>query len=135
MRVTDNFATLGERISKDGFAIVREVVSEREIADLEAMLDHSELLRSLAGLRHVMRNSGVAAFAHDARLMAMAREVLGLDALPFRATLFDKSPMVDCIVECRISVSGLANSRECFKIRVVPLWACSSAGRARALQA
>jgi ectoine hydroxylase-related dioxygenase (phytanoyl-CoA dioxygenase family) len=98
MRVTDNFATLGERISKDGFAIVPEVVSEREIADLEAMLDHSELPRSRAGLRHVMRNSGVAAFARDARLMAMAREVLGLDALPFRATLFDKSPMSNWLV-------------------------------------
>jgi phytanoyl-CoA dioxygenase PhyH len=42
-------------------------------------------------MRHAMRNAGVAALARDARLMAMAQEVLGRAALPFRATLFDKS--------------------------------------------
>jgi ectoine hydroxylase-related dioxygenase (phytanoyl-CoA dioxygenase family) len=98
MRVTDKFAPLEDRISSDGFAIVPEVVSEREIADLEAILDQSGLPRSRAGVRHVMRNSGVAALARDARLMAMAQEVLGPSALPFRATLFDKSPTSNWLV-------------------------------------
>jgi ectoine hydroxylase-related dioxygenase (phytanoyl-CoA dioxygenase family) len=43
-------------------------------------------------MRHAMRNARVAALARDSRLMAMAQEVLGRAALPFRATLFDKSP-------------------------------------------
>ena len=42
-------------------------------------------------MRHVMRNPRVTALARDSRLMAMAQEVLGRAALPFRATLFDKS--------------------------------------------
>jgi ectoine hydroxylase-related dioxygenase (phytanoyl-CoA dioxygenase family) len=98
MRIIDKFVSLEERISKDGFAIVPGVVSEGEIAGLLAMLDQSGLPRSRAGLRHAMRNSGVATLAGDARLMAMAREVLGSGAFPFRATLFDKSPTSNWLV-------------------------------------
>jgi hypothetical protein len=66
--------------------------------DLRAMLDRSELPRSRAGMRHALRNAGVAALARDSRLLAMAQEVLGRTALPFRATLFDKSPTSNWLV-------------------------------------
>ena len=98
MRVVDKSRSLQERVSIDGFAIIPAVVSECEIADLQAMLDRSELPRSRAGIRHAMRNVGVAALARDFRLIAMAQEVLGSAALPFRATLFDKSPTSNWLV-------------------------------------
>jgi ectoine hydroxylase-related dioxygenase (phytanoyl-CoA dioxygenase family) len=98
MRVADNSSSPEERISSDGFAIIPEVVSACQIADLKAMLDRSELPRSRAGMRHAMRNATVAALARDSRLLEMAQEVLGRAARPFRATLFDKSPTSNWLV-------------------------------------
>lgn len=49
-------------------------------------------------MRHAMRNANVAAIARDERLLQMAREVLGSAAIPFRATLFDKSPTSNWLV-------------------------------------
>lgn len=40
----------------------------------------------------MLRDPAVATLAHDPRLLVVARRVLGLEAFPFRATLFDKSP-------------------------------------------
>ena len=98
MRVTDKSRSLQERVSSDGFAIIPNVLPESVIADLQAMLDRSELPRSRAGMRHAMRNASVAALARDPRLTSMAQEVLGSAALPFRATLFDKSPTSNWLV-------------------------------------
>jgi ectoine hydroxylase-related dioxygenase (phytanoyl-CoA dioxygenase family) len=90
--------SLQERVLSDGFAIVPHALPEREVADLLAVLEQSELPRSRAGMRHAMRNANVAAIARDARLLQMVREVLGSDAFPFRATLFDKSPASNWLV-------------------------------------
>jgi ectoine hydroxylase-related dioxygenase (phytanoyl-CoA dioxygenase family) len=98
MRVTDESRSLQERVSSDGFAIIPNVLPEREIADLQAMLDQSKLPRSRAGIRHAMKNASVASLARDPRLIAMAQDVLGSAALPFRATLFDKSPTSNWLV-------------------------------------
>jgi ectoine hydroxylase-related dioxygenase (phytanoyl-CoA dioxygenase family) len=98
MRVADKSKWLQERVSSDGFAIIPSVLPEREIANLEAVLDRSELPRSRAGMRHAMRNESVASLAHDPRLIAMAQDVLGSAAIPFRATLFDKSPTSNWLV-------------------------------------
>ncbi|HVZ15577.1 MAG TPA: phytanoyl-CoA dioxygenase family protein [Terriglobales bacterium] len=54
--------------------------------------------RSRAGIRHVLSHPAVASFAGDLRLMDLAREILGPDASPFRATLFDKSPDANWLV-------------------------------------
>lgn len=98
MRVTDKSRSLQERVSSDGFAIIPNVLPESEIADLQAMLDRSGLPRSRAGMRHAMRNASAAALARDSRLMELAQEILGSRALPFRATLFDKSPTSNWLV-------------------------------------
>jgi hypothetical protein len=47
--------------------------------------------RSRAGIRHLMSNPAIASFGGDARLVSIARRVLGDSAIPFRATLFEKS--------------------------------------------
>lgn len=49
-------------------------------------------------MRHAMRNLNVATLARDSRLVALAQEVLGSGAIPFRATLFDKSPTSNWLV-------------------------------------
>lgn len=98
MRVADKSRSLQERVASDGFAIIPEVVSEGEIAELQVMLDQSGLPRSRAGMRHAMRNASVAALARSSILLARAQEVLGSAAAPFRATLFDKSPTSNWLV-------------------------------------
>src|SRR5713101_3845849 len=49
-------------------------------------------------MRHAMRHPAVAALAQDRRLLEVARGVLGWEAFPFRATLFDKSPHANWLV-------------------------------------
>jgi ectoine hydroxylase-related dioxygenase (phytanoyl-CoA dioxygenase family) len=62
--------------------------TETLLRDL-AQLNHH---RGRAGIRHVLSHPAVAALAADSRLRGIAQTVLGDHALPFRATLFDKSP-------------------------------------------
>ncbi len=47
--------------------------------------------RTRAGARHLMSHPTIAAVANDARLLELAREWLGPVAIPFHATLFEKS--------------------------------------------
>jgi ectoine hydroxylase-related dioxygenase (phytanoyl-CoA dioxygenase family) len=104
MTVTNNLRSataprsVQERVLSDGFAIVPNALPEREVANLLTVLGQSELPRSRAGIRHAMRNEIVAAVARDSRLAALAQEILGNSAIPFRATLFDKSPMSNWLV-------------------------------------
>src|SRR5579859_2180657 len=97
-RVTDKSRPVQEQVASEGFAIVPDLLSDGEIAALRATLERPELPRSRAGMRHAMRNAGVAAIARDSRLLEMARHVLGCQAIPFRATLFDKSPASNWLV-------------------------------------
>jgi ectoine hydroxylase-related dioxygenase (phytanoyl-CoA dioxygenase family) len=97
-RVADKVGPLHERVASDGFAIIPGALSQRDVADLLTALEKSELPRSRAGMRHAMRNPSVAAIARDSRLLAMAQYVLGSHAIPFRATLFDKSPASNWLV-------------------------------------
>src|SRR5579859_4432507 len=97
-RVTDKSRPVQEQVASEGFAIVPDLLSDGEIAALLTPLEQSELPRSRAGMRHAMRNPSVAAIAHDSRLLEMARHVLGCQAIPFRATLFDKSPASNWLV-------------------------------------
>lgn len=45
-----------------------------------------------AGARHVLNVPVVRDLSADPRLLAIARQFVGAAAVPFRATLFDKSP-------------------------------------------
>jgi ectoine hydroxylase-related dioxygenase (phytanoyl-CoA dioxygenase family) len=80
-----------QRVDHQGFAVIRDFISTGEIAGL--LQDTREPLpRSRAGLRHALRYPSIAAFVRKPRLTALAAEILGTAATPFRATLFDKSP-------------------------------------------
>lgn len=75
-----------------GFEIVPAVLERHEVADVAASLEEDGLERSRAGARHLMRHRIVQQVARDPRLAALASRFLGPSAIPFRATLFDKSP-------------------------------------------
>jgi ectoine hydroxylase-related dioxygenase (phytanoyl-CoA dioxygenase family) len=66
-------------------------LDEVETHALLAAIDVLDLTRGRAGARHLMRHAAVQDVANDPRLIAIAREFLGPSAMPYRATLFDKS--------------------------------------------
>lgn len=85
-------------VEKQGFAIVPEVFIRSEIGRMEERFIRDPLPRSRAGMRHALRHADVLAVARHPRLLGIAREILECDPLPFRATLFDKSPASNWLV-------------------------------------
>jgi ectoine hydroxylase-related dioxygenase (phytanoyl-CoA dioxygenase family) len=84
------------RIVEDGYAIEKAVLSHEECGALIAALSNAR--RSRAGARHLMKNPAVAEVAADARLLAVAKAALGAEAIPYRATLFEKSGKANWLV-------------------------------------
>jgi hypothetical protein len=73
-----------------GYALA-SCLSPAECDHLTAALTHGDVPRTRAGARHLMAHPAVAALANDTRLIDLAKPWLGPVAIPFRATLFDKS--------------------------------------------
>lgn len=72
-----------------GYSISEGILSSRECASItNALRDRTE---RRAGIRNLLANPAVAALASDQRLLNLAKEILGTDVVPFRATLFEKS--------------------------------------------
>jgi ectoine hydroxylase-related dioxygenase (phytanoyl-CoA dioxygenase family) len=84
--------------NEHGFAIIPSVLADPDISKLEQAFASADVRRSKAGVRHALKHSPVAEMAHDERLLEIARRVLGTGAVPFRATLFDKSPNSNWLV-------------------------------------
>jgi ectoine hydroxylase-related dioxygenase (phytanoyl-CoA dioxygenase family) len=85
-------------VEKEGFAILPEVLTRSELDHLDESLKRDPLARSRAGSRHALRHPAVLTVARESRLRSIAQEVLGCDLFPFRATLFDKSPISNWLV-------------------------------------
>lgn len=81
-----------------GYAIVPDVLSDGECSSLVNEFSKSEIPRSRAGARHLMASETCRELAYDPRLLALAEEWLGGPGVPFRATLFDKSPSSNWLV-------------------------------------
>src|ERR1043166_6569786 len=79
-----------------GFWIEENVISVKECENIIAAL--SRTVRSRAGARHLMADPTIEALARDPRLMRIARSALGEGAVPFRATLFEKSARSNWLV-------------------------------------
>lgn len=79
-------------VKQEGFTIIPDVIGTSQISDLVHKLSGMELNRTRAGVRHALKYPVFTQFAQDERLLAIAKEILGGTAVPFRATLFDKSP-------------------------------------------
>ena len=75
-----------------GFEVVPSTLNPIEIARIAEALEGDHIARSRAGARHLMRHPAIASVARDPRLISIATRFVGPAAVPFRATLFDKSP-------------------------------------------
>jgi ectoine hydroxylase-related dioxygenase (phytanoyl-CoA dioxygenase family) len=87
-----------QAINENGFAILPEQFASSHLDQLLTDIDHEAPRRSRAGIRHALALDPVASFARQRVLRGIARELLGPDAFPFRATLFDKSPASNWLV-------------------------------------
>ena len=79
-----------------GWQVFENVLATYEcdsLLDALASVSHSR-----AGARHLMRVTAVQAIAHDERLLALARQALGGNAVPYRATLFAKTGRANWLV-------------------------------------
>src|SRR5258708_32976640 len=79
-----------------GHRIEPRVISQRQCDALLAALATG--VRGRAGSRHLMSNPAVAALAADDRMRAMAASMLGRAAVPFRATLFEKTEQANWLI-------------------------------------
>lgn len=82
----------------DGFTVVHQAFGGAEIESLQRALAESPIMRSRAGARHLLGEPAVARIARDPRLTSLASQALGNEALPYRATLFDKSRRANWLV-------------------------------------
>jgi len=85
-------------VNASGFNIVQGVFSGEERNHLLAALSRPAVKRGRAGARHLMTHPEIFRVAADKRLLQLARQELGCDAVPFRATLFDKSDRANWLV-------------------------------------
>jgi hypothetical protein len=78
-------------VREQGFGLVPGVLRDPEVERLLAQLCGLQVARSRAGIRHAMKIPSIAKLASDERLLSIATGPLGSRAIPFRATVFDKS--------------------------------------------
>jgi len=85
-------------IEATGFALFHDVFTpefiERALEGIECFSPH----RSRAGARHVLGLRPVAKLGRCPQLINVVREVMGADAIPFRATLFEKTLAANWLV-------------------------------------
>ena len=87
---------LSEQVRLQGFAIIPAVL---DCAALQVIgRDMGKSSRSRAGMRHAMRFAATRTLAASDALLHIACDALGRTAIPFRATLFDKSPASNWLV-------------------------------------
>lgn len=90
---------LSKTVGDQGFAVVSGAISIDVISNLSTELtEGSSFRRSRAGVRHAMRLLSVAKLANESKLVGIAEDILGGYAVPFRATLFDKSAEANWLV-------------------------------------
>ena len=86
------------RLCESGVWIEEGILSAQQCDALLDSLSNSSLKRGRAGARRLMANPAVAELASDARLLALAERELGVPAVPYRATLFEKSGRANWLV-------------------------------------
>jgi ectoine hydroxylase-related dioxygenase (phytanoyl-CoA dioxygenase family) len=81
-----------------GYGIVPRCLSSNECDAILETLSAEPCSRGRAGARHLMGNATVSALAKDNRLTELAKAWLGCLAVPFRATLFEKSETTNWLI-------------------------------------
>ena len=85
-------------IEENGFAILPGLFSLEYLDRLLQEINELAPRRSRAGIRHALGLAPVAELARRPQMIELARSVLGTDAFPFRATVFDKSTAANWLV-------------------------------------
>lgn len=83
---------------ESGFEIYPDVISSDECDILIEALCEKSSGRNRAGRRHLMNEPLVHRIAHDDRLNSIARQWVGGDSVPYRATMFEKSSIANWLV-------------------------------------
>lgn len=81
-----------------GYSIVEGVFTRTDMEHVLQSLSSAALERTRAGARHVLGVPVVHDLAADPRMLTIASRFVGPGAVPFRATLFDKSPSANWLV-------------------------------------
>ncbi len=89
---------LNSEVAEHGFAIMDVALGPAAIDQLDHDLRDNPLPRSRAGMRHALRHPAVLEVARSPELLEVAQKILGSEAFPFKATLFDKSPASNWLV-------------------------------------
>lgn len=87
-----------QQIKEYGFVVMPGIFEEDQLTRLAESLATASLRRSRAGVRHALGNAVVSSLANDGPLVAAARYILGADAFPFRATMFEKTQEANWLV-------------------------------------
>jgi hypothetical protein len=82
-----------EELNKNGFSVIHNVFPSSECMRILDHLSNWKVGRSRAGTRHLMSCPAISSLANDKRLIALASTALSEPAIPYRATLFEKSPI------------------------------------------
>ena len=81
-----------------GYSIIENVLTSDECDDLVTILWDAKNPRGRAGARHLMSNPKIRSAAHNPSLLGIASRLLAGAAIPYRATLFEKSPRANWLV-------------------------------------
>jgi hypothetical protein len=81
-----------------GHSILQAVFERQEMLRVAEALDEAPISRTKAGARHVLSVPVVRELVGDPRLLEIAASFVGATPVPFRATLFDKSPASNWLV-------------------------------------
>ena len=87
-----------DKVEEQGFTILPFVVLPETVNKISDEISRSASNRSRAGVRHAMHLAPVKEVASSSELMTLTRDMLGPQAFPFRATIFDKSPDANWLV-------------------------------------
>jgi ectoine hydroxylase-related dioxygenase (phytanoyl-CoA dioxygenase family) len=84
---------------EDGYFIEEDVLADSECEQLlDAVMSSPFIRRGRAGSRHLMSQPEVRRAAMDPRMLRIAKRALGTDAVPYRATLFEKTGVANWLV-------------------------------------
>lgn len=97
-RRIDSVNSTRAEVEQRGFSILPSMFPKDEMEEFICKVKKSKLRRTKAGIRHALQHESFRNLATDARLLSVARDILGHRAIPFRATLFDKSPQANWLV-------------------------------------
>jgi hypothetical protein len=75
-----------------GFQTLNGILSPDRCDQLGDEIAPDPARKTRAGTRHLMSHPAVAVLAAETPLLQVARQWVGPGAVPYRATLFDKSP-------------------------------------------